>query len=1249
MANKINKISDITIQKIKQKSVLFVPDRPGEKGMTAAQLKQAFVGLVTDSNNSTIAEVNRITDEINLILAGGFIGIYETLPNTLDFELGDTIILTDGSIYKLNESGWEQLSLSKQDVLDIEQRLDDLINLNATNISNVQNQANTNTDNITDLNTDLQTTKDRVSVNETNIAKKLDKETLAKQTIKGPIKFEKPIESEGIDFEGSSMYFSSGKGIVFTNKVWEDMVGIPNDTELKRLAPVEYVLQKTNETKSEILGGATQEQLDTIKELAEALNNDPNVVNNVLQELGDLKSNKVDKTTKINGYDLTQDIVLSKVDIGLANVDNTSDLDKPISNATQLALDQKANNADLAPVLNLVNLGLFTTWGTNNKSTNSIGLVGDISSQLQIRDYNFPLSVGIQHTYTVDDITYALTLTDSPILDFMGEVIYYGDGKGKITIWKSSISATSRTNTETYVKYIRNNDESNWERIAYTSDLEELETVINNELATMDTKIETNKNTIDKIISGEQIVGRAMLATNLTSDTRIEVVDTFGARITATNNNEIVSAIGDEGTAEIASIGGFSVKQVLKDSEAEVLTTETPIKYIEGKPSEVADGVIVNSKPQQIISKSNDLVNEHTISLPALPLDYGMPKLPNEIGDRYYPDGKYVKNVGKVVFSGSENWTYSNEPINSEIVFSFNQFNVGTNLSSLDGNILGGGINYERIAVSGSYIYIRVYKNDIPNYQDSWTTTEKVNAFKEWLSQNTLEIYYQLATPETITTATYNSTIPTYTNGSITLDGKITLDHLYKYDCQANNEYFVSCSITNKTNLKITNGTTDYLMTSGFAKFQPTTAGEYWISYVQDGVNKVSKAQWFDITAMGLTTKTADELHQLLGYKFYPYGITNTKPKTFKSIGENLWDYKYFYDTLKAVNADNISYVEKDGRECIKITNPSVYHNKGIELYKGKFSANVRYKVRVEMINTLAGIILEFVYTDGSKTYATEPNATTTWKTYEFTSTADKTISYIGITFADSADITHFNTSKFQLQMLDNPEDQFLPYTENTIQIPQVYQPYGMPSLPNGVRDRIVRVGEKWYFNQEVGKIIIDGELNTFNWSYHTIENNILSFYSGIFNSGKSRLNDYVASNYFSRYSIGLSEFKDLRIIFGKGNIGFYLLLNIDRLKPYGFIEGQTATYNNAINSWFKDNTTEIYYSLATPILTPIPTWLAQYLAYNYGREEILDISGNPVPTSTIIKYYLDNKKQIETNTTNIADLLVRVQALENK
>ncbi len=54
-------------------------------------------------------------------------------------------------------------------------------------------------------------------------------------------------------------------------------------------------------------------------------------------------SGKVDKTTTVNGHALSSNVTVSKSDVGLGNVDNTSDLNKPISTATQTALNEKAN------------------------------------------------------------------------------------------------------------------------------------------------------------------------------------------------------------------------------------------------------------------------------------------------------------------------------------------------------------------------------------------------------------------------------------------------------------------------------------------------------------------------------------------------------------------------------------------------------------------------------------------------------------------------------------------------------------------------------------------------------------------------------------------------------------------------------------------------------------------------------------------------------------------------------------------
>jgi hypothetical protein len=50
----------------------------------------------------------------------------------------------------------------------------------------------------------------------------------------------------------------------------------------------------------------------------------------------------VPKTTTVNGHALSSNVTVTKSDVGLGNVDNTSDLDKPVSTAQQQAIDKAA-------------------------------------------------------------------------------------------------------------------------------------------------------------------------------------------------------------------------------------------------------------------------------------------------------------------------------------------------------------------------------------------------------------------------------------------------------------------------------------------------------------------------------------------------------------------------------------------------------------------------------------------------------------------------------------------------------------------------------------------------------------------------------------------------------------------------------------------------------------------------------------------------------------------------------------------
>lgn len=55
---------------------------------------------------------------------------------------------------------------------------------------------------------------------------------------------------------------------------------------------------------------------------------------------------RVPTSRKVAGHALTADVTLAKGDVGLGNVDNTSDANKPVSTAQQTALDEKVDKVD---------------------------------------------------------------------------------------------------------------------------------------------------------------------------------------------------------------------------------------------------------------------------------------------------------------------------------------------------------------------------------------------------------------------------------------------------------------------------------------------------------------------------------------------------------------------------------------------------------------------------------------------------------------------------------------------------------------------------------------------------------------------------------------------------------------------------------------------------------------------------------------------------------------------------------------
>lgn len=151
----------------------------------------------------------------------------------------------------------------------------------------------------------------------------------------------------------------------------------------------------------------------------------------------------VDGVTSVNG--MVGDVVIEKKHIGLENVNNTSDLDKPISTATQTALNAKANNTDLVPLQTAIaanelaiqgvadDLSGFktqTTTNLNNKAdkTGNIATATKLKTARTINGVEFDGSKNITITADPNAHTHIVEMTPStlvPVESRTADKVYY--------------------------------------------------------------------------------------------------------------------------------------------------------------------------------------------------------------------------------------------------------------------------------------------------------------------------------------------------------------------------------------------------------------------------------------------------------------------------------------------------------------------------------------------------------------------------------------------------------------------------------------------------------------------------------------------------------------------------------------------------------------------------------------------------------------------------------------------------------
>jgi len=173
----------------------------------------------------------------------------------------------------------------------------------------------------------------------------------------------------------------------------------------------DYATEEYVDTAVTNLVASAPETLDTLNELAAALGDDANFATTV--------TNSIATKAPIESPTFTGTVSgVTKTHVGLGNVDNTSDADKPVSTATQTALNGKANTSHTHNQSELI-----TT--VSNKSAGYTIVASDKNSIIR--------STGS-----------AITITIANVLAIGERIDFVQSGAGQITFAASGVTLQSR-------------------------------------------------------------------------------------------------------------------------------------------------------------------------------------------------------------------------------------------------------------------------------------------------------------------------------------------------------------------------------------------------------------------------------------------------------------------------------------------------------------------------------------------------------------------------------------------------------------------------------------------------------------------------------------------------------------------------------------------------------------------------------------------------------------------------------------
>ena len=224
-------------------------------------------------------------------------------------------------------------------------------------------------------------------------------------------------------------------------------------------------------------------------------------------------------------------------------------------------------------------------------------------------------------------------------------------------------------------------------------------------------------------------------------------------------------------------------------------------------------------------------------------------------------------------------------------------------------------------------------------------------------------------------------------------------------------------------------------------------------------------------------------------YEPYFEGLRSEAATVVEDVGENL-------ATPQAVYANSPGYLETtlDGRSVVRFCASSSARNNVFE-----FKENTQYTVsgwfkniKINNANTSGNVYITFFYTDGTYTSGTIAQ-NTDWLYRTFTSSAGKTVAYVGVASYNYTSDVYVDVNTFML----NEGSTALPYTpyqHHSLPIPESIQ--NINGYGDGLSDELYNYLD--WKNKRFGRYLGRVDLGTLSWGTDTgmFKTDLPSFYS---------------------------------------------------------------------------------------------------------------------------------------------------------